>query len=73
LAKDGHQAIYAKTISRTFQRLLPRLALAVGPGVAPPRLHCLRVQPIRLRFQQVEVLPWELSVHPGSYNRLMGG
>jgi hypothetical protein len=32
-----------------------------------------RVQPIRLRFQQVEVLPWELSVHPGSYNRLMGG
>jgi site-specific recombinase XerD len=42
LAKDGHQAIYAKTISRTFQRLLPKLALAVGPGVAPPRLHCLR-------------------------------
>ena len=31
-----------KTISRTFQRLLPGLALAVGPGVAPPRLHCLR-------------------------------
>lgn len=42
LAKDGRQAIYAKTISRTFQRLLPELALSVGPGVAPPRLHGLR-------------------------------
>ena len=31
------------------------------------------VQPIMLRFQQVEVLPWELSVHPGSYIRLAGG
>jgi hypothetical protein len=32
-----------------------------------------RAQPIRLRFQRVKVPPWELSVHPGSYNRLMGG
>jgi hypothetical protein len=38
-----------------------------------PLAEFRRVQPIRLRFQQVEVLPWELSVHPGSYNRLMGG
>jgi hypothetical protein len=30
-------------------------------------------QPIRLRFQRVKVPPWELSVHPGSYNRPMGG
>lgn len=32
-----------------------------------------RAQPIRLRLQQVKVLPWELSVHPGSNNRLMKG
>jgi integrase len=42
LAKNGRQPIYAKTISRTFQQLLPGLVLVVGPGVAPPRLHCLR-------------------------------
>ena len=42
LAKDGRQAIYSKSISRTFQKLVPELDLTVPPGVAPPRLHCLR-------------------------------
>lgn len=32
-----------------------------------------RLQTMRLRFQWVKSPPWELSVHPGSYNRLMGG
>jgi hypothetical protein len=45
--------------------------LACKRGFGPPDLR--RVQPIRLRFQRVEVPPWELSVHPGSYNRLMKG
>lgn len=42
LAKDGRRPIYAKTISRTFRRLLPGLGLVIPAGVAPPRLHCLR-------------------------------
>lgn len=42
LAKDRRRAIYAKTISRTFQRLVPQLGITVAPGVAAPRLHCLR-------------------------------
>ena len=42
LAKDARQAIYSKTISRTFQRLVPSLEISIAPGVAPPRLHCLR-------------------------------
>ncbi len=42
LTKDGRRAIYAKTISRTFQQLVPRLGITVAPGVAAPRLHCLR-------------------------------
>ena len=42
LAKDRRRAIYAKTISRTFHRLVPHLGLTIAPGVAAPRLHCLR-------------------------------
>lgn len=42
LSQDRRQPIYSKTISRTFHRLVAQLALAVPPGVSPPRLHCLR-------------------------------
>lgn len=42
LAKDHRRAIDAKTISRTFHRLVPQLGITVVPGVAAPRLHCLR-------------------------------
>jgi len=42
LAKDRRRAIYAKTISRTFHGLVPHLELTIAPGVAAPRLHCLR-------------------------------
>jgi site-specific recombinase XerD len=38
LTKDARRAIYAKSISRTF----PSLGITVAPGVAAPRLHCLR-------------------------------
>jgi hypothetical protein len=50
-----------------------RLTRQIQPTPKTGAADLQRVQPIRLRFQQVEVLPWELSVHPGSYNRLMGG
>ena len=42
LTKDARRAIYAKSISRTFHQLVPRLGITVAPGVAAPRLHCLR-------------------------------
>lgn len=34
--------VHPGTISQTFHQLVPRLALEVPPGVAPPRLHDLR-------------------------------
>jgi site-specific recombinase XerD len=42
VSKSGRQPIYAHSISRTFQQLVPRLDLTVPAGVASPRLHCLR-------------------------------
>jgi len=42
LADDGRQPLGSKSISRTFRQLLPELGLTVPPGVARPRLHCLR-------------------------------
>lgn len=42
LTEDGRSAVGAKSISRTFRKLLPQLGLRVPAGVAPPRLHCLR-------------------------------
>jgi integrase len=34
--------IHPGTISQTFHHLVPRLSLAIPPGVAPPRVHDLR-------------------------------
>lgn len=42
LSRDQRQPIDAKTISRTFHRLVGQLGLVVPAGVAPPRSHCLR-------------------------------
>jgi site-specific recombinase XerD len=42
LSKNQRIPIYSKTISHTFQHLMAQLGLPVPPGVAPPRLHCLR-------------------------------
>jgi site-specific recombinase XerD len=42
LSKNQHQPIYSKTISRTFQHLMTQLGPSIPPGIAPPRLHCLR-------------------------------
>lgn len=35
-------AVHPGTVSQTFHRLWPQLGLNVPPGVAAPRLHCLR-------------------------------
>jgi integrase len=35
-------AVDPGTISQTFHQLVPRLCLAIPPGVAPPRVHDLR-------------------------------
>lgn len=42
LTRDGRTPLSSHSMSRTFQRLLPTLALTAPAGVAPPRLHCLR-------------------------------
>ena len=42
LARQGRRPIRPGSISRTFRRLLSGLDLAVPPGTAAPRLHCLR-------------------------------
>jgi integrase len=36
------RAVHPGTISQTFHHLLPRLALALPAGTAPPRVHDLR-------------------------------
>jgi site-specific recombinase XerD len=38
----GGRAVHPGTISQTFHHLLPRLALALPAGTAPPRVHDLR-------------------------------
>jgi site-specific recombinase XerD len=40
--RAGARPIYPKTISAVFRQLWPTLGLAMPPGVARPRLHCLR-------------------------------
>ena len=42
LSRDHRQPLRGQSISRAFQQLVPQLALTIPPGVAPPRLHCLR-------------------------------
>ena len=39
---DKSRAIHPSTVSQAFRELCPELGLSVPPGVAPPRLHCLR-------------------------------
>ena len=41
-SRNPARAIHPNTISWTFHRLVPKLALSVPAGVAPPHLHCLR-------------------------------
>jgi len=41
-SKDRHRPIYPNTVSWTFHKLVAELGLQVPPGVAAPRLHCLR-------------------------------
>lgn len=36
------RAVHPCTISQTFHQLVPRLGLALAPGVSPPRVHDLR-------------------------------
>jgi integrase len=65
LAEDGRRPLGSKSISRTFHQLLPELDLTVPPGVAPPRLHCLRHS-----FAVSTLLRWyRAGVDPGA--RLM--
>jgi site-specific recombinase XerD len=42
LSKDQRRPIYSKTISGTFQYIVAQMGLTVPPGIALPRLHCLR-------------------------------
>jgi len=42
LAHNHRQPLASHSISRAFQRLVPQLGLTIPPGVAAPRLHCLR-------------------------------
>jgi site-specific recombinase XerD len=42
VSRDHRRPLSSHSISRAFQRLLPQLELTLPPGVAAPRLHCLR-------------------------------
>jgi len=42
VSRDHRRPLSRHSISRAFQRLLPQLELTLPPGVAAPRLHCLR-------------------------------
>lgn len=39
---DKNRSVSSHTVSRTFHEVWPKLRLNVPPGVAAPRLHCLR-------------------------------
>jgi len=39
---DKTRSVNPSTISQVFHQIWPQLGLDVPPGVAPPRLHCLR-------------------------------
>jgi len=65
VAEDGRRPLGSKSVSRTFHQLLPELDLTVPPGVARPRLHCLRHS-----FAVSTLLRWyRAGVDPGA--RLM--
>lgn len=40
--RDKSRSVYPPTVSRAFREVWPKLGLKVPPGVAVPRLHCLR-------------------------------
>lgn len=41
--REAHtKPLRPETISQTFHHLIPKLGLAIPPGIDPPRLHCLR-------------------------------
>jgi integrase len=40
--RDKSRPVGPHTVSRTFHEVWPKLGLNVPPGVAAPRLHCLR-------------------------------
>ncbi len=40
--RDKSRSVYPPTVSRAFREVWPKLGLSVPPGVAVPRLHCLR-------------------------------
>jgi site-specific recombinase XerD len=40
--RDKSRSVCPRTVSRTFHEVWPKLGLNVPPGVAVPRLHCLR-------------------------------
>jgi site-specific recombinase XerD len=42
VSRDHRRPLSSHSISRAFQRVLPQLELTLPPGVAAPRLHCLR-------------------------------
>jgi integrase len=40
--RDKSRSVYPPTVSRAFREVWPKLGLNVPPGMAVPRLHCLR-------------------------------
>ena len=40
--RDKSRSVYPPSVSRAFREVWPKLGLNVPPGVAVPRLHCLR-------------------------------
>ncbi|MBE0540918.1 MAG: tyrosine-type recombinase/integrase [Verrucomicrobia bacterium] len=42
IGPDKSRSVSSHTVSRTFHEVWPKLGLNVPPGVAAPRLHCLR-------------------------------
>jgi site-specific recombinase XerD len=59
--KTNTRPVFPKTISRVFSELWPKLRLEIPPGVASPRLHCLRHS-----FAVGTLLRWyRQSISPG--------
>jgi site-specific recombinase XerD len=68
--RDKSRSVSPHTASRTFHEVWPKLGLNVPPGVAAPRLHCLRhsfAVGTLLRWYRQGIVPQDRLLHLSTF------